>query len=111
MTIAQSLINAVRAHAKRRQGERIVAVGLRLGELSGVDAEALKFGFDSLIKGTDLDPLELQIEHAPHRHRCPTCDREFDVIDYDVSCPQCGTSQTESISGDEIEIIYLEVED
>jgi Zn finger protein HypA/HybF involved in hydrogenase expression len=33
------------------------------------------------------------------------------VIDYEVECPECGEFRTVLISGDEMEITYLEVED
>jgi Zn finger protein HypA/HybF involved in hydrogenase expression len=33
------------------------------------------------------------------------------VVDYDPTCPKCGEFSTALISGDEMEIVYLEVED
>ncbi len=111
MGIATSIIAAVRTEAKKRPGQRPVAVGLRLGELSGVNADALRFSFEVLVKGTDLEPLELEIEHVRRRQRCPACGGEFDVIESDTRCPTCGEPRTRLIAGDEMNIIYLEVEE
>ena len=86
-------------------------VGLRLGELSGVNADALTFSFEVLVKGTDMEPLELEIEHVRRRQRCPACGGEFDVIESDTRCPTCGEPRTRLIAGDEMNIIYLEVEE
>jgi hydrogenase nickel incorporation protein HypA/HybF len=76
-----------------------------------VGADELKFGIESLIKGTDLEALEIQIELAPPRHRCTDCTDEFEVAGDDTKCPACGSIQTRLVSGDEIEISYLDVEE
>jgi hydrogenase nickel incorporation protein HypA/HybF len=109
--IASSIVDAVRTEAEARPGSRLLVVGLRVGEVSGVNPDALQFCFQSLVKGTELEPISLEIEHTARRHRCPKCSREFDVVDYDPTCPECGEFQTVLIGGDEMEIAYLEVED
>ena len=111
MGIASSIVDTVTAEAQKRPGTRLVAVGLRIGEVSGVSAEALDFCFQSLVKDTELEPVGLEIERSPRRHRCPKCGCEFVVVDYDPTCPTCGEFSTALISGDEMEIVYLEVED
>jgi Zn finger protein HypA/HybF involved in hydrogenase expression len=39
------------------------------------------------------------------------CGNEFVVHDYDSHCPRCATLETTCISGDELELAYLEVEE
>ena len=109
--IASSIIDSVRAEAEKRPGRRLLAVGLRIGEVSGVNPDSLEFCFQSLVKGTELEPVRLEIERLPRRHRCPQCEREFDVIDYDPTCPECGEFYTQLTAGDEMEIVYLEIEE
>lgn len=111
LSIANSILDTVRAEASRRPGARLTKVGLRVGELAGVDPESLDFCFNVLVTETDLAPLALEIETRPRRQRCPQCDRTFRVVDFDISCPDCGAAQTCCISGDELEVVYLEVED
>ena len=53
--IASSILDCVRAEASRRPGSHISKVGIRLGELSGVDADALQFGFECLVKDTEWE--------------------------------------------------------
>jgi hydrogenase nickel incorporation protein HypA/HybF len=65
MGIADAIITAARSEAGRHPGARVLRVGLRLGELAGVDRESLTFCFDVLIKGTDLDKAALAIEATP----------------------------------------------
>ena len=59
-----SVLDAVRTEVRLRPGTRAVTVGLRIGALAGVDPESLRFGFDALVKDSDLEPLGLQITSA-----------------------------------------------
>jgi Zn finger protein HypA/HybF involved in hydrogenase expression len=36
---------------------------------------------------------------------------EFEVKDYDFQCPRCETFAPDCITGDELELAFLEVED
>lgn len=111
MSIAESVLDAVRAEAQRRPNGRVVKVGLKLGELAGVDRDALSFCFEAMVAGTDLEPLALEIESCPRRNRCPACGSVFAVSDYDTACPNCGAAPTEPNGGDELELAWLELEE
>ena len=75
--------------AEKRPGAHVTKVGVRIGALSGVEPEALSFGFSALVQGTDLEPLELVIEPVPRRQRCPACDLTFEVTEDSLACPRC----------------------
>ena len=62
--IANSVIEAVRGETAARPGMMALKVGVRVGELSGVEPDALAFGFEALTAGTDLRNLKLEIERA-----------------------------------------------
>ena len=109
--IANSILEAVRKERERLNGARVTKVGVRIGELAGVDPEALSFGFEILVKDSDLEPLTLEIESISRRHECSHCRHVFAVVDYRVDCPACGSTETRCISGDELDLAYLEVEE
>ena len=111
MGIANAVLDAVRREALRLDARHISKVGVHIGELAAVDPEALHFCFDALVCGTELEPIELDIEFCPRKHRCPQCQEVFPVVDYAIECPQCGNPRTEFMSGDELELAYLEVAD
>jgi hydrogenase nickel incorporation protein HypA/HybF len=108
--IAQSVLEGVKAEAAKRSSKP-VKVGLRIGELSAIDPDALRFSFEALIAETELQRLELEIQVCPRRHRCLECGTEFDVKDFIFDCPQCGTNQSECIGGDELQLAYVELEE
>jgi hydrogenase nickel incorporation protein HypA/HybF len=62
--IAQEIIGIVEKELATRPPARVLAVGLRLGELSGVDSESLSFCFDCIKSGTSVESAELRIERT-----------------------------------------------
>jgi hydrogenase nickel incorporation protein HypA/HybF len=111
MGIANSVLDAVRSEMLRYPGSSPCRVGVRVGEMAAIDEDALRFCFEAMVHETDLESLELRIEVCPRRHRCQLCGREFVVHDYDSRCPQCASFETSCISGDELELAYLELEE
>jgi Zn finger protein HypA/HybF involved in hydrogenase expression len=66
MGIASSIMNAARSEAARFPGAIPARIGVRIGEWAGVDTESLRFCFESLVLGTDLAGLQLDIDYRGH---------------------------------------------
>jgi hydrogenase nickel incorporation protein HypA/HybF len=111
MGIANSVLDAVRAEAGRFPNGHIHKVGVRIGELAGVDPDAMSFCFEALVRGTDLEPLALEIEYCPRRAQCRACGHRYASSVEVPGCPECGWMEAQFLSGDELELTYLEVED
>jgi len=60
--IANSILEAVRKETASHSPARAAKVGVRIGGMAGIDADSLTFCFETLVKGSDLEPLELAIE-------------------------------------------------
>ncbi|MGD0974998.1 MAG: hydrogenase maturation nickel metallochaperone HypA [Candidatus Korobacteraceae bacterium] len=109
MVIACSILDAVAKEAQRHPGARATKVGVRIGELAAIDPEALRFCFEVMVKGTEQDGLQLEIDRVPRQHQCADCKEEFVIRDYDFRCPRCGTVSVDFASGDELELTFVEV--
>lgn len=64
VAVAGGILDAVRTETAARRPARPVKVGVRIGEMAGIDPESLAFCFEVLVKGSDLEPLELAIERG-----------------------------------------------
>ena len=64
VTVAAGILDAVRAEVATQKPARAIKVGVRIGEMAGIDPESLAFCFEALVKGTDVEPLELEIERG-----------------------------------------------
>ena len=91
-------------------GERILMVKMRIGELSGVVPEALRFAFDAMIVGTIAEHARLEIEWVPARSLCQVCGHEGSSALFAPDCPACGAPETRLCAGREIELAELEVD-
>jgi hydrogenase nickel incorporation protein HypA/HybF len=111
MSIAAAVLDAVRAETLLHSAARASRAGLRIGELSGVEPDSLRFCLDVLVADTDLAPLTFEIEICPWTRRCRACSTQFRVTDYHTACTACGSSDTEAAGGDQMELAYIEVEE
>ena len=110
IAIADSILKAVRGEMTRYASARPTRVIVRIGELTAIDPDALRFGFEALTHDTDYAGLQLEIECCPRRHRCIDCGAEFTVTGFDFHCPQCGGEKNEFVSGDQLELASLEMD-
>ena len=109
--IAASILECVEKEARRHPGVHICKVGVKLGELAGVDQDALRFGFEALVRDTDFEPLALELEAIQRVQRCPGCGHQFPMAEFDPRCPRCGEFATQCVSGEELDIAYMEVDE
>lgn len=111
LSIAQSIFDAIQVEATRHPLARAKKVAVRIGELTAVDPDALKFAFEIMTRDTDLERVELEVEVCPRRQRCGLCGAEFDVVGYELNCPKCGEQRTQCIGGDELELAYVDMDE
>lgn len=111
LSIALNILEIVTEEARRRGNARICAVHLRLGPLAGVVKNALLSAYELAREDTPLGAAELVIEEVPVRGFCPTCNTESAVISIqELCCRECGTPTAQIVSGQEMEIVALEIE-
>jgi hydrogenase nickel incorporation protein HypA/HybF len=109
--IASSILECVAAELQKHPGAQLTSVCVRIGELSNVDKDALDFAFEALTRDTNLQQLKLIVEWCPRRQKCTACSEEFAVRDFELACPKCGSAPTTCISGTELDIAYIELEE
>jgi hydrogenase nickel incorporation protein HypA/HybF len=108
--IATSALRLVLEHAEANGATRVVRVVVRVGALSGVDAEALRFAFSAVIPGTLADGAALEIEDVPAVAHCATCDVEFSAgEDFICACPRCGGLSGDIRRGRELDLARIEL--
>ena len=109
--IAQSILDRMHEESVRHRGARITKVGARIGELSGVDPDALAFGFEALSKDSPLEGVTLEIDFRKRMQRCSQCGCEFETEAMLTVCPDCGSQHTLCIAGNELDIVFIELEE
>jgi hydrogenase nickel incorporation protein HypA/HybF len=112
LSIAMAIVDGAVETAAEYPGERVAVVHLRLGDLSGVVAEALLFSYDLACAGTPLEGSRLEIEEVKVAIFCAECQAERELEStQDFSCPVCRTASGKVVRGRELMIDSLELSD
>jgi len=109
MSIAEGILDIALDYAAKNGG-RVKKVGLILGEMSGVETEALDFAWDIITKGTAAEGAKLESRRTELIGRCQKCGREGHVENYNFFCPACG-GVVEILSGRELKVEYLDLDE
>jgi len=110
LSITESMLDIVLDQAQKNGAERVQAINLVIGEMSGVVDDCVRFYFDFLVKGTIAEGATLSFTRVPARARCRNCGRVFKLKEFDWSCPDCGQDSIEITAGKELFVESIEVE-
>lgn len=112
LSIAVNLVEIADLAASNAGLTHVTTVHLRLGQLSGVVADALLFGYDLTTQGTRLEGSHLEIQEVPVTVFCSQCQADYPLPDIQLfRCPACGDSSVFVTAGKEIELVSIEGEE
>ena len=90
---------------------RVRRINLMVGKLSAVVPDSLRFCFDIAAKDTPLAGADLVIEEVPVQIRCQACHAVWTVMQPVFQCQKCSSSAVTIISGRELDIRSIEIEE
>ena len=105
MAITTEIVDLV---TRRTPGRRVARVRLRVGELSGVVVDAVRFCFEVATAGTSLEGAELDVVDVLGLLVCRTCGTESRCPDRILLCP-CGSADVSVIAGEELTVAGVEL--
>ena len=93
MTVAQFLVETLVGVVDEHGGQAAASARVRLGVLSCVNPDALRFGFEALSQDTVVAGCTLDLVRVPARGRCDGCGWAGEVDEpLAYSCPSCDHS-------------------
>jgi hydrogenase nickel incorporation protein HypA/HybF len=105
LAITEGLVDAVTA---RLPDQRITCVRLEIGALSGVVADSVRFCFDLVTAGTNLEGARLEIAEPGGVCRCRSCGSHFEPDGPFLVCP-CGSVDVTVLAGQDLRITSVQV--
>ena len=90
-------------------GSRIEKVNLKVGKLSAIVPDSLKFCFEAVSRDTPLEGARLQITEIPVQAACNACRHEWTIDQPAFACPQCKSGDITLLSGRELDIESIEL--
>ena len=110
LSVAESILELVEQTATQHDAKRVSSFTLKVGELTAIVPEALRFAFEILSKGTRADGARIDIVTVPWRVACSACNRPYDVTGGLPACPSCGAHGGALLSGRELQLMEMNVE-
>lgn len=109
LSIALSILDELEEQVERHGGARVEAIYVRIGTLSGVDMQALRFAWDLAAEDTPFASARLEMEPVALLVYCPQCGSTHTPAPQRIACPRCITPVQEIIEGRELEVRALEL--
>lgn len=110
LSIAQSVIEAVEQECASRGIGPVESVRLRIGRMSGVLPDSLRFCWDLVTQETSLAGAALDIVVTEPRLCCVSCGRDLPFDTSIERCPHCGSPDMRVQGGTDLTIDSVEVE-
>jgi hydrogenase nickel incorporation protein HypA/HybF len=109
MSLAEGVLQLIEDAARAQEFSKVTTVWLEIGQLSGVEVEAMKFCFDAVTRDSIADGAALEIVATPGTGWCMQCSQTVPMQEVFGECPQCGSHQMQVTGGTEMRVKELEV--
>lgn len=109
MSLAEGVLQLIEDAALKQGFSRVTAVWLEIGQLAGVEPEAMRFCFDAVTRGSVAEGAQLEILATPGSGWCTQCSASVALSEALGACPQCGAYQVRVTGGTEMRVKELEV--
>ncbi len=109
MSLAEGVLQLIEDAAREQRFEKVVTVWLEIGQLSGVEVEAMKFCFDAVTRDSVAAGARLEIIALPGAGWCMACSQTVAMTEVFGECPRCGGYQMQVTGGTEMRVKELEV--
>jgi hydrogenase nickel incorporation protein HypA/HybF len=109
MSLAEGVLQLIEDAARAQRFSRVTTVWLEIGQLAGVEVEAMKFCFDAVTRDSIAAGARLEIIATPGSGWCMQCSASVPLAEVFGACPQCGRHQVQVTGGTEMRVKELEV--
>jgi hydrogenase nickel incorporation protein HypA/HybF len=110
MVVTESILRITLDHAARAKAAKVNAITIRLGQLSSLVDDSIRFYWDLIAADTIAEKAELRFERIPARALCLDCAAEFALAKDSFTCPKCKSERFKITAGEEMTVESIEVE-
>lgn len=108
--IVQNILEIAIEAASEQNAHSIKKIHIQVGKMNAVDPNALAFAFEILKENTKAAEATLVVDEIPITVECSDCLAVFEADDFNIICPNCNSTNTNIITGNELDVLDLEVE-
>jgi len=104
LSVAYSIVEMVEERAKEEGAVKVTRVELEIGEMSGIEYDALEFAWDVAVEHSLLTNSELIIRKIKAVARCLECGHKYPVTSAFDPCPECKSVRSDILTGREMRV-------
>jgi hydrogenase nickel incorporation protein HypA/HybF len=105
MSYCEGVLEAVE---RRAHGRPVTRVGVRIGVVHRVVADAFEQSFQLAAAGGVADGATTEVVVVPVHGHCMDCRHDFDATEPAPACPACGSLEVAVEGGDEVILEWLQ---
>lgn len=109
MSLAESVLRIAEDTARANGATRVSSVLVEIGQLAGVEIEALRFCFDAASRSSLAADAALVIEQPEGRAWCMPCGATVSLSSLSDPCPRCGSHQLQVTGGTELKVREVQI--
>lgn len=109
LSIAMGILKIAEREAEKAGAKRIDLIELEIGNLAGIELDALDFAWSAVVKDTVLEHAVRKIDLIEGKGQCMECDHIFSLEHVYDPCPNCQNYLKGIIQGKELRVKALEV--
>ncbi len=109
LSLAGGILQVVEDAAVRESFARVLQLRLEVGQLAGVQVQALRFALESIAPGTLLEGAEVLIDEPPGQAWCMGCSQAVEIAQRGDACPSCRGHWLTPQGGDGLRVVDMQV--
>ncbi len=109
LSIAMGIVKIAEDETAKVEEKTVVKIELEIGELAGIEIDALNFVWESAVKDSVLEKAKKEITIIPGKAKCADCDTEYYLENIYDTCPKCNSNFKGILQGKELRVKALEV--
>ncbi len=110
LSIALSIIGLATKEAKKSNAVQVNELELEIGEMAGVNKDALEFSMNIAMQNTILEGARINIVEIKSLAVCRDCKTRFSPVTMFDPCPCCHSHGIEFLRGRELRLRSLVIE-
>jgi len=110
VAIAEEIRDIVLKKLDKHKAKKVCGIKLVIGELTTIVPDALLFALEVVSEKTPMKGAKIHIKTIKTKAKCAKCKKEFEVADFNYTCPKCRNQDVKVTAGREMIIQTIEME-
>ena len=109
LAVTENILCIAIEEGQAQQATRVSDIYMTIGRLSSIVDDSVQFFWDHISKDTLCEGAILHFNRPPAIFKCNKCGQEFEILDDLLPCPACKSFDLEILSGNEMQVEYIEI--